>query len=38
LLSDDGTTVVEDTECKRQKDPSKKRFRGVWVPLAKAIK
>jgi len=34
LLSDDGTVMVDDTECKREKDPAKKRFRGVWVTLA----
>lgn len=33
LLSDDGTVVVDDTECKRQKDPAKKRFRGAWIAL-----
>lgn len=33
LLSDDGTRVVDGVECKRQKDPSKKRFRGMWLRL-----
>jgi hypothetical protein len=33
LLSDDGSVMVDDTECKRQKDAQKKRFRGVWVAL-----
>lgn len=33
LLSDDGSVMVDDTECKRQKDSAKKRFRGVWVAL-----
>ncbi|MFP2897313.1 DUF3616 domain-containing protein [Corallococcus sp. 4LFB] len=33
LLSDDGTVQVEGVECKRQKDPALKRFRGVWTAL-----
>ena len=33
VLSDDGTQVLDGTECKRLKDPARKRFRGVWVPL-----
>jgi hypothetical protein len=33
LLSDDGTVPVGGVECKRLKDPAKKRFRGVWVKL-----
>ena len=31
LLSDDGTSDVDGTECKRLKDTSKKRFRGLWL-------
>lgn len=34
LLSDDGTQLVGGVECKKLKDPSKKRFRGLWVRLA----
>lgn len=33
LLSDDGTRVVDGVACKRQKDPAKKRFRGLWLRL-----
>ena len=33
LLSDDGTVPLDGVECKRLKDPAKKRFRGVWVKL-----
>lgn len=33
LLSDDGAAPVDGVECKRLKDPSRKRFRGVWVRL-----
>jgi hypothetical protein len=33
VLSDDGTVVVDGVECKRQKDPARKRFRGVWLRL-----
>jgi len=36
ILSDDGTQVLDGTECKRLKDSARKRFRGVWVsPLDK---
>ncbi|ATB26772.1 DUF3616 domain-containing protein [Melittangium boletus] len=31
VLSDDGTQVLDELECKRLKDPARKRFRGVWV-------
>jgi hypothetical protein len=31
LLSDDGTRRVDGHECKRLKDPRRKRFRGVWI-------
>lgn len=30
-LSDDGSLSVDGTECKRLKDPSKKRFRARWI-------
>ncbi|SDF05044.1 DUF3616 domain-containing protein [Myxococcus virescens] len=33
LLSDDGAAPVDGVECKRLKDPARKRFRGVWVRL-----
>lgn len=33
LLSDDGTVPLDGVECKRLKDPSRKRFRGLWVRL-----
>ena len=33
LLSDDGTRVEDGVECKRQKDVTKKRFRGLWLRL-----
>ena len=33
LLSDDGTVLREGVECKRQKEPALKRFRGVWTAL-----
>lgn len=33
LLSDDGGVSIHGTECKRIKDPSEKRFRGLWVKL-----
>jgi Protein of unknown function (DUF3616) len=33
LLSDDGTALVGDTECKRLKSSAEKRFRGLWVTL-----
>jgi hypothetical protein len=31
VLSDDGSLSVDGTECKRLKDPSKKRFRARWI-------
>jgi hypothetical protein len=31
LLSDDGTQRIDGRECKRLKDPHRKRFRGVWI-------
>jgi hypothetical protein len=31
VLSDDGSLLVDGTECKRLKDPSKKRFRARWI-------
>ncbi|WP_246356694.1 DUF3616 domain-containing protein [Pyxidicoccus fallax] len=33
LLSDDGSLPLDGVECKKLKDPSRKRFRGVWVRL-----
>lgn len=33
LLSDDGAVEVNGTACKRLKDPTQKRFRGLWVTL-----
>jgi hypothetical protein len=33
ILSDDGSVEIDGTECKRLKDPTKKRFRGAWVSL-----
>ncbi|WP_426752305.1 DUF3616 domain-containing protein [Myxococcus sp. Y35] len=33
LLSDDGTAQVDGVACKKLKDASRKRFRGVWVRL-----
>ncbi|HZI10324.1 MAG TPA: DUF3616 domain-containing protein [Myxococcus sp.] len=33
LLSDDGSVSMDGVECKRLKDPARKRFRGVWVRL-----
>ena len=33
LLSDDGSLPLDGVECKRLKDPARKRFRGVWVRL-----
>ncbi len=30
VLSDDGTHKIDGVECKRLKDPTRKRFRGVW--------
>ncbi|MGA9525195.1 MAG: DUF3616 domain-containing protein [Myxococcaceae bacterium] len=33
VLSDDGSVRVDGTECKRQKDPARKAFRGLWIRL-----
>ncbi len=33
VLSDDGNQLLDGTECKRLKEPARKRFRGVWVRL-----
>jgi hypothetical protein len=33
VLSDDGSVMIEDCECKKLKDPAKKRFRGRVVRL-----
>jgi len=31
VLSDDGSVSVDGVECKRSKDPSKKRYRARWI-------
>lgn len=31
LLSDDGAARIDGTECKRLKDGTQKRFRGLWI-------
>jgi len=33
VLSDDGSVPIDGVECKRLKDPARKRFRGVWLRL-----
>ena len=33
LLSDDGSVLIDGTECKRLDDPQNKRFRGRWVTI-----
>lgn len=33
ILSDDGALEIDGRACKKLKDASKKRFRGLWVPL-----
>jgi hypothetical protein len=33
VLSDDGSEPVDGRECKRLKDPERKRFRGAWLGL-----
>lgn len=33
LLSDDGSVVVDGTECKRLANPSKRQFHGRWISL-----
>lgn len=33
VLSDDGSVIVDGSECKRLKNPSKKRFRARWISL-----
>lgn len=33
VLSDDGAVLAGDRPCKKQKDRSKKSFRGLWVTL-----
>jgi hypothetical protein len=33
VLSDDGSRLHGNVECKRLKDPAQKRFRGAWVTL-----
>jgi len=36
VLSDDGTLAIDGKECKRLKDPARKRFRGAWLALPAA--
>lgn len=31
LMSDDGSLLIEGAECKKLKDRTKKRFRGLWL-------
>ncbi len=31
LLSDDGSSRIDGVECKKLKDPARKRFRGLWL-------
>ncbi len=33
VLSDDGGVMVAGVECKRQRDPALKTFRGLWIRL-----
>ena len=33
VLSDDGSRLIDGTECKRLRDPAKKRFRARWLSL-----
>jgi hypothetical protein len=33
VLSDDGSLPIDGEECKKLKDPSRKRFRGAWFEL-----
>ncbi|MFO7180852.1 MAG: DUF3616 domain-containing protein [Pseudomonadota bacterium] len=33
VLSDDGKVEIDGRACKKLKDPSRKRFRGVWLKL-----
>jgi hypothetical protein len=33
LLSDDGSVAIDGTECKRLKEPARKRFRARWIKL-----
>ena len=33
VLSDDGTRPIDGVECKRLREPGRKRFRGLWVTL-----
>jgi hypothetical protein len=36
VLSDDGRRLVDGVACKKLKDPSRKRFRGMWIRPAPA--
>lgn len=38
LLSDDGERAVDGVPCKKLKDPSKKRFRGIWLRLPRGTR
>jgi hypothetical protein len=31
VLSDDGSQLIDGTECKRLSDPAQKRFRARWI-------
>jgi hypothetical protein len=33
VLSDDGTRRIDGKQCKRLRDPARKRFRGAWLAL-----
>jgi hypothetical protein len=37
LLSDDGTTLVDGVECKKLKDPTRRRFRGLWTKRVEGL-
>jgi hypothetical protein len=36
VLSDDGSRLIDGVACKKLKDPSRKRFRGMWIRQAPA--
>jgi len=36
VLSDDGSRLVDGVACKKLKEPSRKRFRGMWIRPAPA--
>lgn len=35
LFSDDGSRMLDGVECKKVREPSKKKFRGIWVGITK---